>query len=82
MARKTKTALSLVTAPSSSDDALDVLSDAVARAMDGEVLAVAVIEIRREGVISHTYVGHEIGFRHQLVAATQYLLADLMADDE
>jgi hypothetical protein len=59
---------------------LSLLSDATARAQNDETLAVAIVEVGREGMILHHYCGHETGFLHQLVAGAKYLMDDLCND--
>jgi hypothetical protein len=58
------------------------LNDVFDRVECGETLALAVIEIRREDIISQVTVGQYDGWRHKLIAGTVYLKSDLLADDD
>lgn len=60
----------------------DLLSEALHRAEEDETLAVALVEIRREGVIATSYIGDGFGHRHALFAGCGYLMRDIGAEDE
>lgn len=65
-----------------SEGVVDLLSQALHRAEEDETLAVALVEIRREGVISTSYIGDGFGHRHSLYAGCGYLMRDIGAEDE
>lgn len=64
------------------EDVVGILSESLCRAQDDELLAIALIEVKREGVIDVHTVGEPLGFRHSLVAGAAYLMRDLCAEDD
>ncbi|MDF2809518.1 MAG: hypothetical protein K0S56_549 [Microvirga sp.] len=79
MARKPR--LKLVKAFGTPASVVELLTDALVRAQDDETLAIALIEVVREGDILRTTAGDDLGFRHQLYAGCGYVQRDLAPDD-
>lgn len=61
---------------------VNVLSDALCRAQDDETLAIALVEVKRGGIVDVHTSGEDYGFRHSLVAGATYLLRDLSERDD
>lgn len=64
------------------EEIVNVLSDALVRAQDDETLALALVEVKRQGEIETHTVGDGFGFRHSLVAGASYLLRDLTSEED
>lgn len=82
MASRKASRLKVVGYIGTSEGVVDLLSAALDRAEEDETLAVAIVEIRREGVISTSYIGDSFGHRHALFAGCGYLMRDIGAEDE
>lgn len=61
--------------------AVDLLSAALHRAEEDETLAVAIIEVRREGVILRSWTQDD-GQVHALMAGCGYLLREIGTEEE
>jgi hypothetical protein len=64
------------------EEIVNLLSEALVRAQDDETLAIALVEIKREGEVETHTVGDSFGFRHSLVAGASYLLRDLTSEED
>jgi hypothetical protein len=82
--RKAKSRLKVVGHIGTHEEIVRVLSEALHRAEEDETLAVALVEVQREGVILRHTLGETLGFRHSLVAGAAYLMRDLttLEDEE
>ncbi len=63
------------------ESVVNVLTDALTRAQDDEVLACVVVEIQREGVVAHNIGGDEVGHCHAMLAGLLYAQKALLEDD-
>lgn len=80
--RASKSGLKVVGHIGTHQEVVEVLSQALGRAEEDETLAVALVEVRRGGLIEVHHVGQTLGFQHSLVAGAAYLMRDLCAEDE
>jgi hypothetical protein len=64
------------------EEIVNLLTEALCRAQDDELLAISLVEVKREGVIEVHTVGETLGFSHSLVAGAAYLMRDLTREDE